>query len=284
MKIAYLILCHKDPEQVLRLIRRLDNGDVLFVVHVDKRAERYVYNTIVSFASTRSNVYLSERCRCFWGGFGIVQATINCIKALLELSIQFDYAVLLSGQDYPIKSNSQIQSFFQQNRGNEFIESFSLHKSNRWSEAVGKFNAASRVEYWTIFLRSRNIQIRCKRTFPLGLEPFGGSQWWCLSRELLEYIAAFIQTNSDFVRYFRATFIPDESFFQTVVANSPFRNNIVSDDMRYADWDNPNPSLPRTLDANDFLKLKASYKLFARKVEAVRSDTLLDKLDRDPLL
>jgi Core-2/I-Branching enzyme len=283
MTIVYLILCHKNPEQVVRLINRLDDGRAFFVVHVDKRAEERVYNCISRYASNVSNVYFCKRHRCFWGGFGIVRATINCIHTALELARPFDYAILLSGQDYPIKSNSEIGSFFVKNRGKEFIESFSLLKTNRWSDQGGMFNAINRVQYWTIFVRSRTLHIKWKRKFPFGWQPFGGSQWWCLSRETIEYLAAFLRSNSGFVRYFKTTFIPDESFFQSIISNSPYSEKIVRDDMRYTDWETPNPNYPRTLEESDFDKLKASHKLFARKLETVRSDKLLDRIDRDLL-
>jgi hypothetical protein len=283
MKIVYLILCHKNPEQVFRLIRRLNDEGVFFVIHVDKRADDRVYNLLTEFALNTPNLYMGSRCRCHWGGFGIVQATINCIHRALELNRPFDYAILISGQDYPIKSNAQIRCFLRERRGKEFIESFSLVKRNRWSDHGGMYNAVSRVQYWTFFVRSRCLHIKWRRNFPFGWQPHGGSQWWCLSNECIRYIQSFIRTHSSFVRYFKFVFIPDESFFQSVISNSQFLDKVVSDDLRYADWQNPNPNYPRTLDDEDFDQLKKTNKLFARKFEVHRSNNLLERIERELL-
>jgi len=74
-------------------------------------------------------------------------------------------------------------------------------------------------------------------------------------------------------------FVPDEMFFQSILANSSYREKIESDDLRYADWQNPNPLPPKTLETSDFENLKLSPKLFARKFDTNRSRDLLIKID-----
>jgi hypothetical protein len=277
-RLAYFILCHRMPEQVIRLINRLRDPDSAFVVHVDKRSDPGVHKALTNFCRTTPNVHLSKRYRCYWGRFGIVQATISCIREALRLDLPFDRAFLLSGQDYPIKTISQIRDFLSRNEGHEFIESFALEEPNRWSEAAGEYNAINRVLFWTIFFRSRYIHLKWTRQFPFGFRPHGGSQWWCLTRECIVYLDTFIREHPSYVRYFKTTFIPDEAFFQSILSNSPYRDKILSDDLRYADWQHPNPSYPRTLETNDYEQLLSSRKLFARKFDG-RSQDLLKVID-----
>jgi len=104
--------------------------------------------------------------------------------------------------------------------------------------------------------------------------------WWCLTRECIIYVDRFIRENPAYKRYFRTVFIPDESFFQSIVSNSPFKTGIVSDDLRYADWENPNPLYPRTLETADFKKLVLSPKLLARKFDE-RSEELIYLLEQE---
>ena len=111
VKIAYLILCHKSPEHVIRLISRLRDEGVFFVVHIDKKAGSSVSDVLRDFAARAPDVVLARRVRCYWGSFSIVQATINCVDAALSSKRPFDYAMLLSGQDYPIKSLKEIKQF-----------------------------------------------------------------------------------------------------------------------------------------------------------------------------
>jgi Core-2/I-Branching enzyme len=283
MAVAYLIMGHKSPGQILRLIHALRESGAFFVIHIDKRAGDDVYVPLRDYAASHPEVLLTSRKRCYWGGFGIASAMIECIRTTVRANRHFDYAILLSGQDYPIKSAKQIASFFEQNKGKEFIESFSLVKPNRWSNHGGHFQAMARVKYWTFFVRSRAFHLHRERKFPFGWEPHGGSQWWGLSRECILYIDSFIRRNPAFVRYFKYAFIPDESLFQSILSNSGFRDKIINDDLRYIDWENPNPNYPRTLEASDFDKLRASPKLFARKFESDRSRECMERVDTEIL-
>ena len=44
-----------------------------------------------------------------------------------------------------------------------------------------------------------------------------GSQWWCLRRQTVEAVLNTIDTRPDILRFFRTTWIPDETFFQSLV-------------------------------------------------------------------
>ncbi len=275
MTLAYLILAHTAPQQILRSIARLRAPGVVFVVHIDARADDSIHAALAG----QPDVHLAPRARCYWGTYGIVQATINCIQTLLALGQPFDYAVLLSGQDYPIKTPQAIAAFFTANAGTEFIEAFPLDQPNRWSEQGGAFQAMARVQQYTLTLRSRTLHLKLLRRFYRGWKPHGGSQWWALSRPAIEWIADYLAKHSALSRYYRHTFIPDESMFQTMLANSPFAAKASTQALNYVDWDRPNPKFPRTLDDEDFERLKAAPNLFARKLNAVQSATLLDRID-----
>jgi hypothetical protein len=283
MKVAYLIMGHRDPAQILRLIHVLRDSGAFFVIHIDKRASDDVFAPLKEYAATHPEVFLTRRIRCYWGGFGIAHAMIECVQTAAQAGRPFDYAILLSAQDYPIKSAAQIEDFLTRNRGAEFIESFPLSKPNRWTSHSGYFQAMNRVRYWTFFIRSRTFHLPIARRFPFGWEPYGGSQWWGLSRECVLYLDQFLRENRRFVRYFKHVLIPDESLFQSILSNSAFAGRIVNDDLRYIDWERPNPKYPRTLESDDFDFLQVSPKLFARKFDPDRSKELQARVDKELL-
>jgi hypothetical protein len=284
MKVAYLIMGHRDPQQILRQMDALRSSAAFFVIHIDKRAADSVFAPLREHAASRSDVFLAPRVRCYWGSFGIAYAMVECVNTTVQAGAHFDYAVLLSAQDYPIKSGDKIKEFFERNKGSEFIESFELDKPNRWTGHGGPFQAMNRVSDWTLFVGSRHFHLRIPRRFPFGWRPFGGSQWWGLSRECILYLENTLRSKPQILRYFRHVFIPDESLIQTVIANEPrFSGRIVNNDLRYIDWERPNPRMPRTLDMEDFDRLCASPKLFARKFDIDRSRDLLDRIDAELL-
>ena len=74
-----------------------------------------------------------KRHKCFWGDFNIIKATIEGITALVNSEVEFDYGVLLSGQDYLIKTNTYLESFLEKHQNQEFMEYCSLHSpENKW--------------------------------------------------------------------------------------------------------------------------------------------------------
>ena len=56
----------------------------------------------------------------------------------------------------------------------------------------------------------------------------------------------------------------DELFVQTIAMNSPYRQNIANDSLRYIDWEH---GFPYSFTAEDYSLLMNSDKLFARKFD-----------------
>ncbi len=193
--------------------------------------------------------------------------------------MNFDYATLLSGSDYPIKSNSEIAMFLDANWGGEFIDSFLLTVPNRWSGRGGYYKTPEKMLCRHLRFRSRVVRLPGLRKMPAGLLPYGGSQWWTLSREAIAHIFQFIYHRPEFLSFSKQSFIPDELFIQTIVSNSHLADSVTGDDLRLTIWDRPFPPFPAILTIDDWDMLLASDKLFARKFDARTDGTVLQALD-----
>jgi Core-2/I-Branching enzyme len=284
VQIVFLILAHKNPEQVIRLIERLESSQSRFVVHVDRRSFDAVHSVISDWAANRTDVILAARHRCYWGDFGIVAGTLECVRTALTVYGRFDYGMLLSGQDYPIKPLSSIFDYLTITRGKQFIESFRLDETqNRWTTQSGQFEATARYSWYIARFRSRRLPIPIRRSLPAGLKPCAGCQWWCLTREALEFVSGYLDKSPKALRFFKHVSIPDETVFQTVLYSSPFQKDVISDDMHYSDWDRPNPLYPRVFEEADLEQLRATPKLFARKFDITRGTGIFDLIDRELL-
>jgi hypothetical protein len=274
MHIAYIISAYKYPEQLVRLVDRLDRRGASFWLHVDRRSDDAVYEWAVERLGARENVHFLTRHACNWGDFGHVRATLKGIRALRQARTPFDYAILLTGQDYPIQSNGAIAAYLQQHNGRAFIHHFPL-PSDEWGDG-----GLDRIRYRHWRLWNRHIVLPIPRSFPQGLAPYGGSSYWCLPRPCIEYIETFIQERPDFVRFFHRVDVPDEIFFQTILLNSPFKECVVNDDLRYIDWKDWNAGSPGILVQEDFEAIARSSKLFARKFDMTIDAHILDLIDR----
>jgi Core-2/I-Branching enzyme len=221
-------------------------------------------------------VHFLERHACHWGGFGHVRASLKGIDALLSSGTRFDYAILLTGQDYPIKSNRYIGRFFETQHPTSFMAASPLPSAS-WSPRGG----LDRIEYAHLRLYGHHARLPLRRAFPKGLRPFGGGAYWSLSRNCIEYVATFVAERPDVVTFFRHVDIPDEIFFHTILMNSPLRHTIVDENLRYIDW--TRGRRPAILEARDLDALRASPKLFARKFDVHQDENVLALIDRELL-
>jgi hypothetical protein len=282
LRFAFLILMHKNPEQVVRLVERLDGPQSSFFIHVDARASNQIYSHIARFALTHSNVACVQRHRCHWGDFGIVAGTLECIRAALA-GEYFDRALLLSGQDYPIKPLDGIFEYISKYPDAEFIEAFPLDAANRWTGKWGYVNATARYEWYILRFRRTAFPIPMKRRPPLKMTPSGGSQWWCLSNEALRYVVQFVDRWPSVMKYFRNVSIPDETVFQTIIYNSPFRRRIICDDLHFAAWEKRDARHPAILRETNMPLMQDSNKLLARKFDLMKHPLIFDLIDRELL-
>lgn len=268
MKFIYLILAHKNPEQLHDLVDTLQDENNYFVIHVDNKTDIKPFLHLAS-----ENVFFcKKRINVTWGGFSQILATIELIKTFKSIGLQPDYIHLLSGQDFPIKDNKTIQAYFKKNKGRNFIKVSSLPYSN-WTGNKGM----DRITYkWLIdetgWNRARELvdiqrQRNMTRKYPDDYKPFGGSQWWSLTCECMDYIIAESVPGNVLFDFYRNTYIPDEMYFQTLLMNSSLKETLtMTHNLRYIDW-HTGPECPRILRMSDYETLKQSDALFARKFD-----------------
>jgi hypothetical protein len=278
--LAYIISTYRYPEQLIRLVDRLNTPHASFYVHVDKKTDDAMFAEMKRGLSSLSNLDFLPRHRCEWGGFGHVAATLEGIRAITEGRRHGDYVILLTAQDYPIKTNEHISDYLAARDGRLFMEYFALPDGGWTNGGLDRYQA------WHWRLRGRHVTLSPRslggrpRSLPGGLQAYGGSSYWCLSRESIEYVHRFVVEHPAFVRFFRYVDVPDELFFQTIVLNSVFRESVVNDNLRYIEWNDPDSGSPAVLVSSRMPQLAGSEALFARKFDSTVDARVLDAIDR----
>lgn len=120
----------------------------------------------------------------------------------------------------PVKSSEYIHSFLDEN-DKDYIESFDFFESEWIKTGIKEerliyrhfFN--ERTQKW-LFYKSFELQKRfgLSREIPSDIRVRIGSQWWCLRRKTVEAIVRFILERPDVLKFFKTTWIPDETFFK----------------------------------------------------------------------
>lgn len=281
MKIGIIILAHKNPDQLSRLLDSLDDESVSCFIHIDKKSSIKEFQN-ASLKKRKAKVhFISKRYDGRWGGLGIVLATLEAMRvAVLDRNIS--HISLLSGQDFPITPVKDIVTFLSTQKQTNFIE-FTEFNEKTWP------NQLDRIESYNFRLFSRQytypyegvlslkqqllhqafkLYFRLPRLMPYNFKPFFGSQWWTLTIESCKEILKFIDGNSKYINYHRYSFLPDEFFFQTILLNSNHFNNekFINSNMRFIKWEKGS-SHPIALTTNNFDEIMKSQTLFARKFD-----------------
>lgn len=277
IKLAYLLMVHKNQPQVIRLIRSLNSENTAFFIHIDKKSD--ILLTPNELGAVK--IVPVEREYVKWGGFSQVTATLNGMKAIVNYPESFDYIIFLSGQCYPLKSNLFIKRFFEQHYGQIFIDYFPMPYAG-W-----EYGGMNRIEQYHFMDENppddETISALPPRKFPEYLKPYGGSNWWCLPMNTAKYVLEFVDNHPDYFEFHKYSAMPDEMFFQTILLNSDnhqILDNIVCDGLRYIDWTKPDPPYPAILTTGDFPSIINSGKLFARKFDTEIDSQVLDMIDQ----
>src|SRR5208283_2267384 len=99
MKIAYLTQTHRNPKLLERKIKSLSSEHCAFFIHVDRKSNINDFSAIKG-----SNVFFTEkRIPVYWGEYSLVEAILILIEQALDGPQTYDYFVLSTGSDYPLK-------------------------------------------------------------------------------------------------------------------------------------------------------------------------------------
>ncbi len=278
-RIAYILLCHKDPEGIIAQAQRLTVAGDFIAIHFDARARREDYEMIrAALAANPSVAFAKKRIKCGWGAWSLVGATLLAVRAAVVAFPRATHFYLLSGDCMPIKTAEYAQRFLDAQEV-DYIESFDFYESD-WIKAGIKeerltyrhwFN--ERTHKW-LFYASMNLQKRLKlqRKVPADIQMQIGSQWWCLRRRTVEWVLDFCDNRPDVMRFFKTSWIPDETFFQTIVRHLVPEPEIRSRTLTFLMFSDY--GIPVTFYNDHYDLLLSQDYLFARKISSDSKDLM----------
>ena len=239
IKIAYIVLCHKNAGQINKMIKKLDSKNCDFFLHIDKKSS--IEEDIIK----NNHIFVlpnDKRIDVKWGDISMIDATVNLMESVFTSKIKYDYIWLISGQDFPLKSSQEIINFLEKNKGKNFIE---INKFERENTIKKRYEL-----YFPNWMRSKNFFVRClkmgyinialhlgtllDRKNILNVDFYYGSQWWTLTYECAKEIYDIL-LKGEYIDYYKGSLVPDESIFQTIYMNSRFKDKYY-DKLTYVNW------------------------------------------------
>lgn len=270
-KIAFILLCHKDPDAIIKQAQSLTAVGDYMSIHFDARAKRADYQRIQDALKDNPNVtFAKKRIKCGWGEWSLVEATLHAVEAAEEAFPRATHFYMVSGDCMAIKSAEYAHEFLDKN-DIDYIESFDYFESD-WIKTGMKeerliyrhyFNERTQKRrFYAAFNAQRKFGLT--REIPHDIQIQIGSQWWCLRRRTIEWILNFTRERRDVMKFFRTTWIPDETFFQTLVRHLVPEDEIETRTLTFLMFSDY--GMPVTFYNDHYDLLLSQDFLFARKI------------------
>lgn len=297
MRHAMLIMAHHNFGQLEKLCKIFDDSRFEVFLHVDRNVwkcsgvERGFDKDV--FLNANPNVHLIPPISIEWGAYSM----IACEMRLLDEAVRtdkFDRYHLISGDDLPIKTLNEIDSYFMDKTGIEYVSIKEMGTPKEVSKEVRE-----RVDlYWPLQARMgrrRTVGSRLctvvQRVFQVSrlsdadcVYLAKGPNWFSITDELARFV---IEKRPWVEEHYKNTRCADEMFIQTIVVNSRFRKAlapVLDDDnlaaLRLIDWERGSPY---TWSMADYSELMASDALFARKFDMEKHPDLYAAICRHVL-
>jgi hypothetical protein len=281
-RIAYILLCHKDPAGVIAQAQRLTAAGDYVAIHFDGRSINALYQSIkVALSDNPCVAFTKRRVKCGWGEWSLVEATLLAVTTAESNFPDATHFYMLSGDCMPIKSAEHARGFLDR-EDVDYIESFDFYTSD-WIK-IGLKEERLIYRHWfnernnkALFYASMTAQKRfgLEREVPTDIAMQIGSQWWCLRRRTIEWILDFCKSRPDVMRFFRTTWIPDETFFQTLVRHLVAEHEIKTRTLTFLMF--TDYGMPVVFHNDHYDLLTSQDYLFARKISP-EAQTLKDRL------
>lgn len=236
----------------------------------------------------------------------MVDAMLAGVRAA-RTHTQFDWLVLLSGQDYPLRPLADIERDISTGEFDAYVRAFPVtddHYGYRYFMRYWRLPALGRVLPWFAYRRVAWWLTKLNRPggrlhvhavphdgpWIIGMRtrrhPFDhrfrchkGSQWFTLSSAATRYMIDFVERERQVYEHYCWTLIPDESLLQTVLKNAASLR-VSEDNRRFVLWDETKLAHPVTLSMCHLDEIIGSGKDFGRKFHPEESHDLLDFIDR----
>lgn len=306
MKICYFIQSHKTPEQIVRLVKTIQNNSTNchIILSHDFSSSELDVTVFKNFPSINIIKRYKPARR---GDSSILDIFIEVIDHLLQRQINFDWLVTLSGQDYPIQPITKLESFLKSTQYDGFMNYYDFADLKRplekkedvmkrytgqyialpyWSKPL--LNQLSKIESFIPFLKVQAyftmIGIKSWSTpFNKNFVPYRGYYWNTLSRECIVYFRNILESYPKILKYYQKTLAPEESIIATVLVNSK-RFNFSQNTIQYADFPFGLRGFAADIVFEDLDKIIQQNYFLARKFDLEKNPQVFDFIDNELLI
>lgn len=282
IRIAYLLLAHKEPEQINLFIRQLlAYGDCDIYIHVDKKQE-----WILDHICESENVTAISKYDVRWGGFGIPLAALELMRLARDSGNYYSHMYFGSCQDLLVRKG--MYDYLAENPSSVYLTIYKRVTDSDRESARYRVKWPKRLLIRNDWHPYRFIRIAIQLLVSKGVVPwrnkailtspidyFYGETWFICPNSVMLYILDFTESRPDYCEFWENSLASDLMFFQTIIMNSPYRN-CVRDGLMYvvfgSTFGTKNHPLSVSIADNAAIEEKGSF--CARKFELAEKEAI----------
>lgn len=294
MRHAYLIIAHSNWWQLKQLLMLLDDEHNDIYVHIDKKSTDFKQSDFEGITG-KSSVRFFRKYEVYWGGYSQVQVELYLGEQ--AHSVGYDYYHYISGMDLPLKSNEEIQGFFETNNGYEFIEyddnklmnDPEIGRRTRLYHFLQNYRRRYKKKVYNDFftlleriLLVMQILMGINRVRNLDWTIKYGSNWVSITDSLMGTV---LKNKEKIYTVFHCTNCSDELFIQTIAYNCGYKDKIyrpkaskLAPNLRFIDWKRGKNGNPYIFKFEDLELLEQRNELFARKFSETVDKKIIEAL------
>jgi hypothetical protein len=245
LRIAYVLMVHKNPEQANMFIKQLltDEQADLYL-HIDKNSAGLMAGKLI----VHPRIFrTSENVGVTWGDMSQVDAMAILLREVVQSGKIYDFICYRSGQDMMVREG--YKEYLSGHKGKSFFDAEEIEMDSEKAALFKVRYPKSTRKLYDSMHPYRILRMLLRKLYGMGINLlpnnsefssqirlYTGATWFSISQDLAEYMVDYLNRNPWFYNAFKESLAPDRMFFNTLAMNSPFAVRIINQPHTYEYW------------------------------------------------
>lgn len=273
-----IMTAYKDDELINTFLSKVPRDWGVYI-HIDRKSKLQPSDI------RHANAFIEKKYKIYWGGQEHLLAFLDLLANAHKK--HFDYYHLVTGQDYFASSPENFDDVVG-DIGNNYIEIHPLPRPGWWN---GGYEILQYKTFTSYFNIKKGVKHKIHQLFwdlqkllhikhSLPSYPLYCGSVYCSLTDAAVDFSLNSDVSLDLINRTRNSICSEEIFFQSVIMNSPYKDKVVNNNLRYIDWSSPiRGNVPAVLNESYFDDIVSSRRLFCRKIDSNKSAKLLQLLN-----
>ena len=210
--LAFAIVCHRDSQQIFRLLKTIYRPHNIYCVHYDRKAGKAFQRLFLQVSECIGNIVIASKIEdVVWGHPSLLNAQLNCMSDLLQYrsKVQWRYVINLNGMELPLRTNYELVTMLETQKGYSVIKSYPLLEKLDIERFTYRVTRINRPHPFVMLSNQRLGPV------PFELTVYKSRCFNALSTEFVQFLVQN-ETARVFHRYLQDVYSAEEYYYATM--------------------------------------------------------------------